>query len=106
VGFTSLLATIPVFYFGLILNTQVMLLIYNTHYQEAYQLFGGYLWQITIAIVLYIGVILLVVKTVPSRLSFSVAWKITCLSLILILGVSLFKFNLKSLPASLKSTAF
>src|SRR5690625_467685 len=40
VGFTSLLATIPVFYFGLILNTQVMLLIYNTHYQEAYQLFG------------------------------------------------------------------
>lgn len=64
-GFFSLLATIPILYFGLKLDKEVMELIYNTNYDEASELMRPYILPILIAVLVYIVIIVLIVKCVP-----------------------------------------
>lgn len=85
-GFFSLLATIPIFYFGLPLDNEVMALIYNTSYNEASELMKGYLVPIIASILIYIIIAILIIKTVSNTISQSAIRKIViiCMAVIII----------------------
>lgn len=106
IGFISILASLPVIYFGLILNTEVMELIYNSSYTEATELMGGYLWQIILFLVLYITIVILIIKIIPSQTSKKVVRVIFFFYMAVILIIPVFGFGIKGYPTNFRNTLF
>lgn len=103
-SFFSLLASIPVFYFGIILNSEVMQLIYNTSYTEASELLTGYLWQIILAIIAFILIAIFILKFIPEKVSRGSAWKISGACLVIILIIPALGFGFKNYSKQLRGT--
>lgn len=105
-GFFSLLATIPVFYFGIPLNTEIMQLIYNTSYAEASELFDGYLWQIGMAIIVYWLIVIFIIKIIPHRISKTVSLIMTLICITIILITPIFSFGFRNYSINFRNTLF
>lgn len=106
IAFSSLLAAIPIFYFGLIINESIMQLAYNTNYQEALELFRGFVVPIALIFVLFLIVVIFIVGKIPNTISASLSRRVSFLSLILILTIPIAKYGFSSYIKNLKITAY
>lgn len=102
----SPLATFPVIYFGDLVGKDMLVITFNTTYHEASELMRGYLLIFAIIYVIYIILLVLAIKWLPSRLSVKRSVIISVSALFLIISITAIRYGSRPLIHNIKGVIY
>lgn len=88
------IASFPVIYFGNLVTADTLVITFNTTYREAAELLKGYLPAFITIYLVYITIIVLAIRWLPSNISFRKAGFISVIALCSLVGITIIKLGI------------
>lgn len=100
------IASFPIVYFGIPVRKDILLITFNTTYQEASELMRGYLPIFGLIYIGYIVVTIIAIRWIPKKISFRRATMVSAIALFSLVGITAARYGVPRLSQNLISMAY
>lgn len=100
------IALFPILYFGVNFNKSIMMLVYNTNYNEAIELIRPYIFIISLAFICAVVLLLIIFKSIPASIKAKDSFHISVISFAFFLVIPLVSFNRGNYIRNMKATIY